>query len=290
MRSLGVSRDHPRSRGEYPEAVGRVPRRSGSSPLSRGIRRRGCSRRGSSGIIPALAGNTDAPSRAKPTTRDHPRSRGEYPTHLSGPGRGWGSSPLSRGILRGSLPGPAARGIIPALAGNTLPRHHRGGGERDHPRSRGEYLPRGARSGRPGGSSPLSRGIPYGRERLSVVVRIIPALAGNTISRYTRWPWSKDHPRSRGEYDWLALRDQGVWGIIPALAGNTVVHGAFQMGRSDHPRSRGEYGFPGTPSGCFHGSSPLSRGILTAIDWQGVPRGIIPALAGNTGRAMNPFT
>ena len=78
--------------------------------------------------------------------------------------------------------------------------------------------------------------------------------------------------------------------IIPALAGNTVVHGAFRMGRSDHPRSRGEYGFPGTPSGCFHGSSPLSRGILTAIDWQGVPRGIIPALAGNTGRAMNPFT
>ena len=53
-----LSTDHPRSRGEYCPSHSAVGNRSGSSPLSRGIRRvarRRCTRRG---IIPALAGNT----------------------------------------------------------------------------------------------------------------------------------------------------------------------------------------------------------------------------------------
>ena len=52
------SRDHPRSRGEYQSLAGRDPWFQGSSPLSRGIRRRGTPNPGNRRIIPALAGNT----------------------------------------------------------------------------------------------------------------------------------------------------------------------------------------------------------------------------------------
>ena len=70
--------DHPRSRGEYRYLPFATGSEYGSSPLSRGIRRhRGgierCLR-----IIPALAGNTTMTNTVCKTTKDHPRSRGEY--------------------------------------------------------------------------------------------------------------------------------------------------------------------------------------------------------------------
>ena len=70
--------DHPRSRGEYRGVSVSPPMRSGSSPLSRGIRDRQHTAPLPARIIPALAGNTTW-SRCSPTRgRDHPRSRGEY--------------------------------------------------------------------------------------------------------------------------------------------------------------------------------------------------------------------
>ena len=72
--------------------------------------------------------------------------------------------------------------------------------------------------------------------------------------------------------------------IIPALAGNTNYFPFAAKNPEDHPRSRGEYPPVMNADMSKTGSSPLSRGILTAIDWTTVPRGIIPALAGNTRR------
>ena len=181
-----------------------------------------------------------------------------------------GSSPLSRGIHTAERLADSVGGIIPALAGNTSSDGPMSSKVTDHPRSRGEYQ------------------LPADQHHLGN--RIIPALAGNTISRYTRWPWSKDHPRSRGEYDWLALRDQGVWEIIPALAGNTPPPRSTNSLRRDHPRSRGEYSGAWRVSNGKVGSSPLSRGIRVSRYAVGLFSRIIPALAGNTGRAMNPFT
>ena len=111
--------------------------------------------------------------------------------------------------------------------------------------------------------------------------RIIPALAGNTITADQIACLLADHPRSRGEYrakDVLMVIDDGssplsrgilsVTGIlvepgriIPALAGNTASSRAVAAGSGDHPRSRGEY--LGVWWICWGrcGSSPLSRGI-----------------------------
>ena len=55
---VAETQDHPRSRGEYQETEAEEVMVVGSSPLSRGIRCRGCTRIAGTGIIPALAGNT----------------------------------------------------------------------------------------------------------------------------------------------------------------------------------------------------------------------------------------
>ena len=91
------------------------------------------------------------------------------------------------------------------------------------------------------GSSPLSRGIRILGAMLTGLLRIIPALAGNTSWLTARANRYSDHPRSRGEYFEASFKIAGNMGssplsrgilnmdkaeipfrrIIPALAGNT---------------------------------------------------------------------
>ena len=174
--------DHPRSRGEYDGAFPGVPEGGGSSPLSRGILAGGGPGIPRRRIIPALAGNTSLPRTCHPRMRDHPRSRGEY---TGSTGVAWleeGSSPLSRGIREDELYEGHGGRIIPALAGNTRTGPTADPLTRDHPRSRGEYLDRVGSEADETGSSPLSRGIRHGRWPPQLYRRIIPALAGNTVT------------------------------------------------------------------------------------------------------------
>ena len=174
------SRDHPRSRGEYLQTRVLRPLREGSSPLSRGIRLSLTGTFGEGGIIPALAGNTGFFLVRHQSSRDHPRSRGEYRSAVRGPTSEPGSSPLSRGIRPCHNLGSGRIWIIPALAGNTLMESRRPSLSWDHPRSRGEYQQWIAEFPRTEGSSPLSRGIHSQIELRVAAHRIIPALAGNT--------------------------------------------------------------------------------------------------------------
>ncbi len=195
------------------------------------------------------------------SSKDHPRSRGEYFVLVAVVCQEVGSSPLSRGILDLLLAPKRPRRIIPALAGNTTRRPRTAPWGGDHPRSRGEYEGLSCQLSVRVGSSPLSRGIL--RPRLILVIRegIIPALAGNTT---TSRPWTRsrgDHPRSRGEYQAMRIQwnraggssplSRGIlrrvflgllrgW-IIPALAGNTRSPTGRRPRGPDHPRSRGEY-------------------------------------------------
>ena len=294
--------DHPRSRGEYDFVLSFLMHRGGSSPLSRGIRKGHHVAHCFPRIIPALAGNTQKPSRSDEGARDHPRSRGEYVDMSTSRQTAKGSSPLSRGIRESVDPNGAKQRIIPALAGNTALTRRATARSWDHPRSRGEYPHHCVEDTFLPGSSPLSRGIHRGRRRGRVLRRIIPALAGNTACRPGRVPRERDHPRSRGEYRGMrpsASRTAGssplsrgirtgrgpgrVGGrIIPALAGNTRLW-LLSLGQGrDHPRSRGEY-HVSSGRGCPRkGSSPLSRGIRFPVTDSNSLKGIIPALAGNT--------
>ena len=115
-----------------------------------------------------------------------------------------------------------------------------------------------------------------------------------------------DHPRSRGEYAIIKAGQAGKQGssplsrgipldaymsalrqgIIPALAGNTCDLLKMSTRCTDHPRSRGEYISTSLAEDYRAGSSPLSRGILRPRLLYQIPRGIIPALAGNTRRSF----
>ena len=74
------ARAHPRSRGENRRRFSWVSRGAGSSPLTRGKRRLASRAWGRTGLIPAHAGKTTAVSTGAPTSRAHPRSRGENPS------------------------------------------------------------------------------------------------------------------------------------------------------------------------------------------------------------------
>ena len=134
---------HPRSRGENANVGFTAATRAGSSPLTRGKRRRPDFRRAPGRLIPAHAGKTRDRRRPCHRRRAHPRSRGENPILQFGCTSCEGSSPLTRG-KRGQVVASAHMcGLIPAHAGKTrwcTPRQAR---TPAHPRSRGENgLPR----------------------------------------------------------------------------------------------------------------------------------------------------
>ena len=152
-------RDHPRSCREYWLNLFSRSICSGSSPLARGIPPGEELAEADSRITPARAGNT-APYQATPLlTRDHPRSRGEYPRISRKHTRVAGSPPLARGILLHHLQQVGELRITPARAGNTQDARPEKRADQDHPRSRGEYNRISARLTTVVGSPPLARGI-----------------------------------------------------------------------------------------------------------------------------------
>ena len=74
--------DHPRSRGVYGGLLGAIVASVGSSPLARGLPRLAGASTDVGRIIPARAGFTCLPRRRRLRPRDHPRSRGVYPSSL----------------------------------------------------------------------------------------------------------------------------------------------------------------------------------------------------------------
>ena len=90
--------DHPRSRGIYLGLLEAGVEELGSSPLARGLLTKEEEQLWDAGIIPARAGFTAPPPPGSGGSRDHPRSRGVYPSVVySRPARD-GSSPLARGL------------------------------------------------------------------------------------------------------------------------------------------------------------------------------------------------
>ena len=115
----GDIRDHPRACGEHGLAERVRVLREGSSPRLRGTLSNcveiGCT----IGIIPALAGNTLRQFSPPPIFGDHPRACGEHRQQVSSAWNKSGSSPRLRGTRAPTHASDSARGIIPALAGNT---------------------------------------------------------------------------------------------------------------------------------------------------------------------------
>ena len=165
VRFSDYCRDHPRSRGVYPDFTPDASAVSGSSPLARGLRRRGHRGEVPGRIIPARAGFTLVRSQM----------------HQTRPG----SSPLARGLLRGCARVGWGPGIIPARAGFTNSTPSAAARSRDHPRSRGVYFFNASWYLMSAGSSPLARGLPGPALQRRSTRRIIPARAGFTSANPT---------------------------------------------------------------------------------------------------------
>ena len=171
----------------------------GSSPLTRGKRRRASHGRLATGLIPAHAGKTRSVPSTATRSWAHPRSRGENlcsrPHHESASG----SSPLTRGKPCCACPARCRQGLIPAHAGKTLRRRRTRLGTGAHPRSRGENTAAGLPAAGVGGSSPLTRGKPPRRSPPKSRPGLIPAHAGKTEMSSNHPRPCRAHPRSRGE-------------------------------------------------------------------------------------------
>ena len=103
MRSFlpGGAADHPRIRGEHCQMPLAILPWTGSSPHTRGAPCENGARSAYVGIIPAYAGSTPSTSGQIGGDADHPRIRGEHISECATRNSLTGSSPHTRGALRG---------------------------------------------------------------------------------------------------------------------------------------------------------------------------------------------
>ena len=138
--------------------------------------------------------------------------------------------------------------------------------------------------------------------QVEVLIKIIPAYAGNTSHPRRRTGRKTDHPRVCEEHfgrrrvagvvagssprmrgtPWLNPSRMSIGGIIPAYAGNTDQSIIAFPSCGDHPRVCGEHSDRPFILLDSLGSSPRMRGT-PFTHFSGAERvGIIPAYAGNT--------
>ncbi len=152
------------------------------------------------------------------------------------------------------------------------------------------------------GLSPLARGTLWCCAFSLLVVRFIPAGAGNTTQETLRPRCKPVYPRWRGEHtvalgasiSWPGLSplargtqnhcypENRYFRFIPAGAGNTLFNLTTRPTRPVYPRWRGEHEDYYTQYSDGGGLSPLARGTLTLNPHQIVKYRFIPAGAGNT--------
>ena len=213
-----------------------------------------------------------------------------------------GSSPRGRGTPPRSGGPTRSPRFIPAWAGNTSqgprsrharPVHPRVGGE--HYQAVAEGLPRN-------GSSPRGRGTLLWGWWCCVLLRFIPAWAGNTSSSAAIFTALPVHPRVGGEHFltvWavaffagssprgrgtriLAADDPRRLRFIPAWAGNTPLRKSSTLCPPVHPRVGGEHNDLDFVGRLGYGSSPRGRGTPLIAPAARRSARFIPAWAGNT--------
>ncbi len=190
---------HPRACGEQladqiPYGVDR-----GSSPRVRGTGHRTHLDPDQQRFIPARAGNRTNESFGVSPAPVHPRACGEQSEGVSVSGRDSGSSPRVRGTGFTSPVWTMPRRFIPARAGNRGNRALPVGSMTVHPRACGEQHIGADVSGGRVGSSPRVRGTDPDVPKNAVVLRFIPARAGNSGTDTSPRGTAAVHPRACGE-------------------------------------------------------------------------------------------
>ena len=300
-----TNQDHPRACGANCWLIQSHTALNGSSPRMRGKLDVRTVEQFMERIIPAHAGQTRRPHRRTVHGTDHPRACGANHPIDSLNGIYAGSSPRMRGKrLCGSLT-PGLVRIIPAHAGQTIPRCAPSTPGPDHPRACGANQRYDNGGSFEHGSSPRMRGkrcwqsIGWRRRR------IIPAHAGQTFLSSAPHRATPDHPRACGANTSATTIATGVGGssprmrgkpeawhevveavrIIPAHAGQTRVYAVPLIACSDHPRACGANELDENSNVFASGSSPRMRGKQRGTRLPRRAERIIPAHAGQTAQS-----
>ena len=196
----------------------------------------------------------------------------------------WGSSPLTQGKLQATHARRARGRLIPAHAGKTTRLAHLTFPLRAHPRSCGENAARIEVRDWPAGSSPLMRGKRDGLAAAVGAAGLIPTHAGKTSASARTTRRGRAHPRSCGENTHGGSQFSAITGsspltrgkrtdrrrrrsqqrLIPTHAGKTSRRPPPSSPSGAHPHSRGENPIDTESSDMKAGSSPLTRGKLSA--------------------------
>ena len=233
-------------------------------------------------FIPAHAGNRTRRQGKGRSIPVHPRTRGEQASHCRRVVFNDGSSPHTRGTVRGCNRGSCRRRFIPAHAGNSahdnrsplhVPVHPRTRGEQTHCAYSGLFIP---------GSSPHTRGTGGSGIPWRALRRFIPAHAGNrneNLSLSFRRIGSSPHTRGTAS---SVPRYVFYERFIPAHAGNRYLLAIPARNSSVHPRTRGEQLLTCYCKRISAGSSPHTRGTVQADSATRHTIRFIPAHAGNS--------
>ena len=233
-------------------------------------------------IIPAHAGQTLAALGLRSMPSDHPRACGANAGSNCAATNSNGSSPRMRGKLDGRGDFGCARRIIPAHAGQTHQDAENHVLPADHPRACGANDVNKRFMGNGPGSSPRMRGKHREEAGYRDKDRIIPAHAGQTRVRWSKYDQRPDHPRACGanksafgaqlsalgsspRMRGKRLRGaRAVWRsrIIPAHAGQTSGKATSATSAPDHPRACGANYCSHSRGRWKNGSSPRMRGKL----------------------------
>ena len=150
-------------------------------------------------ITPACAGKRNMYAKRWCWRMDHPRVCGEKRWAASCAGDHPGSPPRVRGKADAEAGGLPLKGITPACAGKSPCTTTATTPHRDHPRVCGEKKASGVSASRSSGSPPRVRGKDEGKKEIARTLRITPACAGKSGSRYREQIRALDHPRVCGE-------------------------------------------------------------------------------------------
>ncbi len=200
----------------------------GLSPLARGTPDYLLFQSSHRRFIPAGAGNTIVFAPVSLSRSVYPRWRGEHVT-VGVTLNCWnGLSPLARGTHVERVDSYIRRRFIPAGAGNTVAGQIPNLSSPVYPRWRGEHPAFGEYFPPESGLSPLARGTQQHSMTLWIVIRFIPAGAGNTLGSYCVRRQYAVYPRWRGEHADFKQARNPAFRFIPAGAGNTLsIHNCF---------------------------------------------------------------
>ena len=251
---------HPRGCGERSVINADDIVQSGSSPRVRGTPVSERDQVHAGRFIPAGAGNASEPQSPGNSYPVHPRGCGERGSAGSGGRYPCGSSPRVRGTLFVRVRFLVSIRFIPAGAGNAFRMAFEQNRIAVHPRGCGERYKEWSDAEQPGGSSPRVRGTPAGTMLMIVVLRFIPAGAGNAPSQLRHQRMTAVHPRGCGERGATVTAPVIHKRFIPAGAGNAEGDHQRPMPRSVHPRGCGERIHLPIRRATRAGSSPRVRG------------------------------